>query len=235
MREAKESIREATDVYKAMAQDSKNKVPKSVLDNAKCIAIFPDAVTVSLGIGGSHSDGVAFCKSSTGAWQNPMFLDLVGGSIGVQAGVKSADVVMYITGDKARADLENGKFTVGGELSAVAGTFDVVMANPPYMMDPLARSYRNGGAAHGAALSLRMLEASLPRLNVGGRLLLYTGSAIVAGRDDFIDRAGRIAVDAGLRFRYEEIDPDVFGEELEAANYADVERIAAVGLVVNAD
>jgi methylase of polypeptide subunit release factors len=119
--------------------------------------------------------------------------------------------------------------------SAVKGTFDLVIANPPYMMDPLARAYRNGGGEHGAALSLRILEASLPRLNPGGRVFLYTGSAIVAGRDEFIERARRIVVAAGLRFRYAEIDPDVFGEELDALPYRDVERIAAVALVVYAD
>jgi methylase of polypeptide subunit release factors len=116
--------------------------------------------------------------------------------------------------------------------SAVTGSFDLVIANPPYMMDPLARAYRDGGTEHGAALSLRILEASLPRLNPGGRILLYTGSAIVAGRDEFIERARRLIVAADLRFRYEEIDPDVFGEELDALPYRDVERIAAVALVV---
>ena len=120
-------------------------------------------------------------------------------------------------------------------LSAVTGTFDLVIANPPYMIDPLARAYRDGGSLHGAALSLRMLEASLPRLNAGGRMLLYTGSAIVAGRDEFLASAREIVGAAGFRFRYEELDPDVFGEELETLSYADVERIAAVALVVQAN
>ena len=119
--------------------------------------------------------------------------------------------------------------------SAVRGAFDLIIANPPYMMDPLARAYRNGGEDHGAALSLRILEASLERLRAGGRLLLYTGSAIVAGRDAFIERARDLITAAGLRFRYEEIDPDVFGEELDASPYFDVERIAAVALVVYAN
>jgi hypothetical protein len=34
--------------------------------------------------------------------------------------------------------------------------------------------------------------------------------------------------------RYEEIDPDVFGEELEEEPYRNVERIAAVGAVIHA-
>jgi hypothetical protein len=33
-----------------------------------------------------------------------------------------------------------------------------------------------------------------------------------------------------LRWSYEEIDPDVFGEELETATYSTVDRIAAVVL-----
>jgi lipid-binding SYLF domain-containing protein len=59
-----------------------------------------------------------------------MFLNLTGGSIGVQAGVKSADVVLYLTSDKAADALRRGTFKVGGELSAVAGTFDKTFEAP---------------------------------------------------------------------------------------------------------
>jgi hypothetical protein len=38
--------------------------------------------------------------------------------------------------------------------------------------------------------------------------------------------------DRQLDWSYTEIDPDVFGEELEQTAYAHVERIAAVGLTV---
>jgi hypothetical protein len=33
-----------------------------------------------------------------------------------------------------------------------------------------------------------------------------------------------------MKWRYQELDPDVFGEELEREVYRDVDRIAAVGL-----
>ena len=45
---------------------------------------------------------------------------------------------------------------------------------------------------------------------------------------------GRLADERDLALRYREIDPDVFGEELEQAAYADVDRIAAVGAVFGA-
>ena len=112
----------------------------SVLDKTKCIAIFPKTVTVSAGLGGSHGDGVGFCKTSAGTWENPMFLNLIGGSIGIQAGVKSADIVLYITGDKAVDALKRGNFKVGGELSAVAGTFDKTMEAPHAELVAYSRS-----------------------------------------------------------------------------------------------
>jgi methylase of polypeptide subunit release factors len=117
-------------------------------------------------------------------------------------------------------------------LASVDGDADLIIANPPYMADSGQRIYRDGGEGHGAALSLRILTESVRRLTPRGRLLLYTGTAIVDGRDLFGDACRSFLETLGLSFRYEEIDPDVFGEQLLEENYMDVERIAAVGLVV---
>jgi lipid-binding SYLF domain-containing protein len=122
--EARESLADATNVYKEVAGGRQGSLPESIRKQAKCVAIFPKVVTVSLGIGGTHSDGVGFCKTKSGQWENPMFLNLTGGNIGLQAGVKSADVVMFLTGDEAANDLRAGRFRVGGNVSAVAGSFD---------------------------------------------------------------------------------------------------------------
>ncbi len=62
----------------------------------------------------------------------------------------------------------------------------------------------------------------------GGRLLLYTGSAIVAGEDSFLRAIRQELSRPGVRYSYRELDPDVFAEELLRPAYADVERIAAV-------
>ena len=110
--------------------------------------------------------------------------------------------------------------------------FDLILANPPYLVDPARRLYRDGGGELGAALSLRILRQAIGHLAPGGRLVLYTGSAIVGGRDFFREQSGAIVGAAGLAADYREIDPDVFGEELEAMPYRSAERIAAVSLVV---
>jgi SAM-dependent methyltransferase len=117
-------------------------------------------------------------------------------------------------------------------LSAVAGPFDLVIANPPYMIDAARRVYRDGGGTLGEGLSIRILRESLQRLEAGGRLLLYTGAPIVAGCDMLRAIALKLCNDAGASLRYEELDPDVFGEELTKPGYEHVERIAAVGMIV---
>ena len=113
------------------------------------------------------------------------------------------------------------------------GEFDLIIANPPYMMDPSGRAYRDGGGERGDGLSKAIVEEALQRLCAGGRLILYTGVAIVGGRDLFRNWTADRLRSEPVTWRYEEIDPDVFGEELDRVEYADVDRIAAIVLEMN--
>jgi precorrin-6B methylase 2 len=118
-------------------------------------------------------------------------------------------------------------------LEGLATALDLVMLNPPYLMDEAGRTYRDGGGMHGDALSLDLTVTAMGRLAPGGRIILYTGSAIVDGRDALADALRAEAASRGLTLDYREIDPDVFGEELAKPPYRDVERIAVVGAVVS--
>ncbi|HYG47241.1 MAG TPA: methyltransferase [Allosphingosinicella sp.] len=117
-------------------------------------------------------------------------------------------------------------------LDGVEGAVDLVIANPPFVADPARRLYRDGGAMHGARLSLDWALAAARRIEAGGAMLLYTGSAIVAGRDGLREALEEGLPGLGCSLRYTEIDPDIFGELLEQPGYEDVERVAAVGAVV---
>ncbi|WP_392887488.1 methyltransferase [Pseudomonas migulae] len=132
----------------------------------------------------------------------------------------------------ALAEVANVSIEASDVLQDVDGSFDLIVANPPYMADPAERAYRHGGGALGAQLSVRIVEQALNRLNPGGSLVLYTGVAMVDGCDPFLAALTPYLDTARFGWIYHEIDPDVFGEELLTPGYQRVERIAVVALVV---
>jgi methylase of polypeptide subunit release factors len=117
-------------------------------------------------------------------------------------------------------------------LDGVPEGVDLAVINPPYIIDDANRSYRDGGGMHGGAVPLEMARTAAARLAPGGRLILYTGAAIVEGRNALREAIGRDAAQGGLAFDCRELDPDVFGEELEKPAYGDVERIALLALTL---
>jgi tRNA1(Val) A37 N6-methylase TrmN6 len=115
------------------------------------------------------------------------------------------------------------------DLPEHAPPVDCIIANPPYIADAAHRAYRDGGAMHGGEVSLLWARIAAERLARGGVFLLYTGSAIVGGEDQL--KYALLEALRGFEVAYRELDPDVFGEELERDDYSGVERIAAVGCV----
>lgn len=138
----------------------------------------------------------------------------------------------YAAVNAAAAGVGNTRWLVSDLLAELEGRFDLILANPPYLLDPARRRYRHGGGARGEGLSLAIIECALQRLAPGGTLLLYTGVAMTGGCDPFLAVVRARLDREAVAWRYDELDPDVFGEELDSAVYADADRIAAVCLRV---
>lgn len=110
---------------------------------------------------------------------------------------------------------------------------NLIISNPPYLVDRSARAYRHGGGALGFDLAIRIADEGVDHLYPGGRLFLYTGTPVVDGVDQFFAAVRPRLQARAYRYSYEEIDPDVFGEELGNAPYDRVDRIAVVGLTID--
>jgi methylase of polypeptide subunit release factors len=117
-------------------------------------------------------------------------------------------------------------------LDDVDGSFDLIISNPPFMIDPAGRTYRDGGGPDGNDLSLRIVDVAAERLAPGGSLVLFSGAGIVDGHDPLRAAAARRLAGTDLTWTYREADPDVYSEELDGEAYARAERIAVVVLTV---
>jgi methylase of polypeptide subunit release factors len=128
--------------------------------------------------------------------------------------------------------ITNAEIVRSDVLRGVDGPIDLVISNPPYLIDDAARVYRDGGGQYGEGLSIEIVRQAVERLSPGGRIIIYTASAIVDGVDTFLRLVEPVLAPRSPVFGYEEIDPDVFGEELERPVYSGVDRIAVVALDV---
>lgn len=98
-----------------------NAIPDKLLDEARAVVVVPDTIKAGLVIGGRRGHGMMAVKSPDGTWSQPVFVTLTGGSIGFQAGVQSADVVLVFRNDRSLESLVNGKFTLGADAGVAAG------------------------------------------------------------------------------------------------------------------
>ena len=98
-----------------------NSIPESLFEKADGVAIFPNLVKGSFVIGGQHGYGIFIVKNEEGKWEAPRFLSMSGGSIGFQAGIQAADVILiFCTPRSVKAALD-GDFTIGADASVAAG------------------------------------------------------------------------------------------------------------------
>ena len=98
-------------------------VPRELLKRAECVAVIPAVKKAALGIGGLYGRGAVSCRKDNGKgpWGAPSMLALGGGSIGLQLGGQSNDVVMlFMTPDSIKFLLRD-KVTLGGDAAASAG------------------------------------------------------------------------------------------------------------------
>jgi lipid-binding SYLF domain-containing protein len=127
-RELIKSINNATVAYDQIVFRGPNGgVPKSIQQQAKCVAVFPGAVTAAVVVGGMHGKGVVSCKNA-GKWSTPSFANINAASVGAQVGGKSTDYVFFINSDEAVSKLKQGQLDVNADAGFVMGGYDASTA-----------------------------------------------------------------------------------------------------------
>jgi len=114
-------IHEAEEVLRASATAPDKGIPRSLLERAECLGVFPGVTKAAFVVGGEFGRGVFTCRQKNGTMGAPAFFTIGGGSFGWQFGGRQVDLVLLIMNENGVKHLLQDKFTLGGEASAVAG------------------------------------------------------------------------------------------------------------------
>jgi SH3 domain-containing YSC84-like protein 1 len=99
-------------------------IPQDLLDKAECVIVVPSVTKVAIGIGGSYGRGAMVCRSGAsfdGPWSAPAMYAVEGGSVGLQLGAQSTDLVLLVMNTRGVEALLSTKVQLGANMSAAAG------------------------------------------------------------------------------------------------------------------
>jgi lipid-binding SYLF domain-containing protein len=206
-----EEDKRALDAVRVLAEVQRipeSAIPDRLFDEARAIVVVPDTLKVGLVLGGRRGHGVVSVKNPDGSWSNPSFVKLTGGSIGFQAGVQSADIVLVFRGERGLDSIVNGKVTLGADAGVAAGPVgrNAATATDGQLKAEIwswsrARGLFAGIALDGAVLSIDDAanqlvygEGTTPRMIFEGRTRQQPAAQVVDFRDA-LEEAGALARD----------------------------------------
>jgi lipid-binding SYLF domain-containing protein len=149
-----ERVHKAINVLKDFSQ-MKESIPHDLISQYQGIVIIPDLINAGFVAGGKRGRGIALVKLDDGSWSDPVFITLTGGSIGLQIGVQSVDLVLVFRHKGVLTKVKDGDFTIGGDASAAAGPVGrSTSANTDYKLEAEVYSYsRSRGLFAGISIN----------------------------------------------------------------------------------
>lgn len=90
--------------------------------NAYGVVVVPDMLQGGFVVGGSYGKGVMLVRNvQSGAWSPPLFVRVVGGSLGLQLGGQSVDLVTTLMNEGAVRKVLTSNFKIGAEAKGAIG------------------------------------------------------------------------------------------------------------------
>lgn len=110
----------SSQVIKEIQSIPANAIPDWLVSKATCVAVVPSYKKAAFIFGATYGQGVVTCRTPHG-WSAPAFIQLTGGSWGLQAGGQATDLVLVATNQDGMQSLLKSKFKIGGDAAASAG------------------------------------------------------------------------------------------------------------------
>ncbi|MEX2172500.1 MAG: lipid-binding SYLF domain-containing protein [Pirellulales bacterium] len=116
-----EIVRSATTVLDQTMAMQLEGIPRSLLADARGVAIVPGVIKGGFVVGARYGKGVLLVRDEAGTWRLPSFVTLAGGSFGWQIGVQATDLILIFKTQKSVDGILTGKLTLGADAAVAAG------------------------------------------------------------------------------------------------------------------
>lgn len=93
-----------------------------LLKRSKGVMVIPSYYKAGFILGGGYGDGVLLQRQSESAFGDPVFYRMTSGSIGLQAGMQSAEIVFMILTEKGLEAVLNDEFKFGANVGISVGS-----------------------------------------------------------------------------------------------------------------
>ncbi len=135
-------------------------IPAELLAKAHGVAVIPNVVKGAFLAGGRFGKGLVSARDENGEWGTPLYIDIGGGSFGLQIGVEATDLILVFTEPNGLREMLKDNLKLGADAGAVAGPVGRrVEAGTNLTFDSPIYSYsRNKGVFAGIALDGSILS-----------------------------------------------------------------------------
>ena len=108
------AVQVADAIEKQMELEPEKRIPVSIGEAAKCIAVFPNVIEFGFIVAGKGGPGIVSCREKeSGEWGPPAIYKLSAASVGLQAGVQSASIILLYLKDEAVNSLKGSEASFG--------------------------------------------------------------------------------------------------------------------------
>jgi lipid-binding SYLF domain-containing protein len=115
-------LNDAAALFKEIMSTPDKSIPQDLLNKSHCIILVPGLKKGGFVIAAKYGRGFVTCRSASGqGWGAPGAVRVEGGSVGLQIGISSTDLVLLVMNERGMKRLLTTKFTLGGDASVAAG------------------------------------------------------------------------------------------------------------------
>src|SRR5579862_2804456 len=150
-----ERLEDASVLFKEIMDTPDKSIPQDLLNKSHCIVLVPGLKKGGFVVAAKYGKGFVSCRTASGqGWGAPAAVRIEGGSIGLQIGVSSTDLVLLVMNERGMKRLLSSKFTLGGDASVAAGPVgrDTTAQTDAFMTAEILSWSRSHGVFAGVSL-----------------------------------------------------------------------------------